>query len=266
MDDTAERNERWYEAIWTRSSKRKYERRLIEEEKLDRISSLIEELNGEQDSCRIHLIRQHDGSAFSGIGGSYGAIGGAPSLLVFLVKESAPDGYAGLGYRGEAVVLEAVSEGLGTCWVSGMFSSEAVARSIEKEEDERIFAVSPLGYSGDRKAFSDRMISGLAGSRRRKPLEQLVDGNVNRWPEWARSAAEAARHAPSAMNRQPWRFRYEGERLSIEPAGSASRNESRRLDCGIALRHLEVGARHVLGASVEVEFVSPPEVAAIRPA
>lgn len=266
MEESIERNERWYEAISLRSSRRKYERRRIEQEKLDRISSLLDELNGGQDSCRVLLLRKHDGSAFSGIGGSYGAIGGAPSLLVFLVNATAPDGYARIGYHGEAVVLEAVSEGLVTCWVSGMFSRDGVAGSIETAANERIVAVSPLGYSGEKKAFSERMLSGLAGSKRRKPLEELVDGDVSRWPEWARSAVEAARLAPSAMNRQPWLFRYGGEALSVEPAGSSSRNASKSLDCGIALRHLEVGARHSLGAPVAIEFSSPPKVAAIRPA
>jgi hypothetical protein len=44
------------------------------------------------------------------------------------------------------------------------------------------------------------------------------------------------------MNRQPWRFRIEGGALVVAYAGSDTPRTSKRLDCGIAMVHAELGA------------------------
>jgi hypothetical protein len=55
---------------------------------------------------------------------------------------------------------------------------------------------------------------------------------------------EAARLAPSAGNRQPWRFSAGSGFVEIGAAGARdSERYSKRLDCGIAMLHLELGAR-----------------------
>jgi hypothetical protein len=167
------------------------------------------------------------------------------------------------------VVLEATSLGLGTCWVSGTFDASAAGRDVVLASGERIVAVSPLGYPREKHAASEKLMSGFAGSRRRKPLEQITAGpDREEWPQWALRAAEAARLAPSALNRQPWLFRFDGEAFTIETAGGSSgsaRDPGRRLDCGIALLHAVIGAAYVLGAQPAVEFLGSPQVARLRP-
>ena len=67
-------------------------------------------------------------------------------------------------------------------------------------------------------------------------------------------ALEAARVAPSAVNRQPWRFTIsDGSILVGLDQSRDTFHVSRRLDCGIAMLHLELGARHS-GASVEWSY------------
>ena len=75
------------------------------------------------------------------------------------------------------------------------------------------------------------------------------------------NALEAARLAPSARNRQPWRFRVRDGAITITEDGRpALPGISKRLDCGIALLHLELGAR-AAGVSGRSELLDPPQVA-----
>jgi hypothetical protein len=81
------------------------------------------------------------------------------------------------------------------------------------------------------------------------------------WPEWTMDVLEATRLSPSAMNRQPWRFHVEVDSVTIatNEAGHDF-NLSKRLDCGIAMLHLEVAALNK-GMHGTWELLETPEVA-----
>ena len=88
----------------------------------------------------------------------------------------------------------------------------------------------------------------MARSHKRKTVDEIAPGGIAGWPDWARASVELARLAPSAVNRQPWRFSLEsgaaGERLVVrvdEP--KEPYKIPKRLDCGIAMAHVEVAAR-----------------------
>ncbi|MGE5591322.1 MAG: nitroreductase family protein [Bacillota bacterium] len=94
-------------------------------------------------------------------------------------------------------------------------------------------------------------------------------GDIYRGPapsEWLSLALEAARLATSAVNRQPWRFVSEGEDVLVEEVVSAwpSGHISRRLDCGIAMLHFELGARRG-GRTGTWTLLSEPRVARFEP-
>ena len=259
-----ENSNEWYQAIFKRHSRRKFSDKSVEAGKLERLDELTNSLNQSAGAARIALVRSHDGSIFSGIRGGYGVIKGAPAYLAFIAQPQAAESYAQLGYIGEAAILEATSLGLGTCWVSGTFDPQAAAADLELAAEERLVAVSPLGYPQSVKSLTEKVMSGFAGSHKRKPMQQICTGEpLSKWPVWAVKAVEAARIAPSAMNRQPWIFHYNGQTLSLETAGSGGGNFSKRLDCGIALRHMEIGAQQVSNQAVSVEFLSAPQVAEI---
>jgi nitroreductase len=265
-----ERNRNWYEAIELRHSRRKYVPTPVEPEKLETLAELIEELNRSSDAWRITLVRSHDEAIFSGIRGGYGIIKGSPSYLAFIGAPEESERHEELGYIGEAAVLEATHLGLGTCWVTGTFDPAAAAKDLDLASSERLFAVSPLGYPRDSYSFTEKVMKRAAGSRSRKPLDELCVGDeLARWPEWARTAAEAARRAPSALNRQPWLFRFEGEELSVEVdakgGGNSRGTASKRLDCGIALRHLVVGAQYSLDAPVSLSPGDARRITGVRP-
>jgi hypothetical protein len=88
-------------------------------------------------------------------------------------------------------------------------------------------------------------------------MEEIARGHC-RWPEWAVWGIEAAQLAPSAMNLQPWRFRYENGAVVVGAAPGLT--GFRRLDCGIAMLHFELGAR-AEGVDGAWEPLEAPDVA-----
>ncbi len=83
----------------------------------------------------------------------------------------------------------------------------------------------------------------MARSKKRKCIEELAPGIGSSWPEWAVAAVETARLAPSAVNRQPWRFRLDGGGLVVaKDSAFETPKVAKRLDCGIAMLHAELGA------------------------
>jgi nitroreductase len=187
-----------------------------------------------------------------------------PAYIAMIGENDNPHIYEAIGYFGEYVILTATSLGLGTCWVSGTFRSEAVAKSLNLESDrEKVYAVSPLGYSG-RSGLMERMTKTLIRSSYRKPLEELILPEslaTEEWPEWVGHSLNVARMAPSAVNRQPWRFSVSSS--SIKVSMIDPKNVTQRLDCGIAMLHMELGALST-GVSVHWRHLESPEVAELR--
>jgi hypothetical protein len=123
--------------------------------------------------------------------------------------------------------------------------------------------VTPIGYAADALTFVEKTMKAFVKSGRRKSLEELVVSGTFQ-EEWQRSALESTRLAPSAVNRQPWRFRLEPGAVGVtmDEAGPGG-VEAKRLDCGIAMLHLELGARSA-GVEGSWEFSDDPGVAVFR--
>jgi hypothetical protein len=83
-------------------------------------------------------------------------------------------------------------------------------------------------------------------------------------PHWVKSALDAARLAPSAVNRQPWRFYIEPDSITVSMDNpSFNLGISKRLDCGIAMLHIEVAALDNM-VKGEWQFLENPNVARYR--
>jgi len=162
-------------------------------------------------------------------------------------------------------VLEATALGLQTCWVGGFFSRSALQEVITLSPDERALAVSPVGHASEQRPFAERLMRGTARASKRKPLTEIAPGIDGSWPAWAHAAVECARLAPSAINRQPWRFRMENGALVLGSSGPEIPAVTKALDCGIAMLHAELGARGagVLGTWSDVTV--GPDIARFTP-
>jgi nitroreductase len=248
----------WYPAIFERHSRRSYSSRPVEGEKLERLCAVCRDFKPFP-GARAELVLNPPAHVFKGLVGRYGGVNGAVHYMAFIGDMDAPHVQEAAGFMGEGIILEATALGLDTCWVGGFFRPEAVGRDVSLAGSERVLSITPVGYGVAQKDLSERLLTSLVRSHRRKPLVELVlEGKPSGWTE---KALEAARLAPSARNRQPWRFGIEKNAVVVSEDKTRSMSSiSKRLDCGIAMLHLELGAR-AADAAGRWELLASPRVA-----
>lgn len=253
----------WYVAIGQRRSRRQYDMRPVEPELLERMERVCT-LFRPYPEARALLVPRPADEVVRGVVGSYGKVRGAPAYVALVGDLRSPYVHERAGYTGEAVVLEATSLGLSTCWVGGFFRPQVAGRLLGIRESERVLAVIPFGYPGGR-TWEEAVLTGVVRSHCRKPLADMVEPAVETWwPPWVKVALEAARLAPSAVNRQPWHFTVDRDGITVSVTGVGDTwGIARRLDCGIAMLHLEVGALSQ-GVRGVWERLPPPQVARFR--
>lgn len=252
----------WASAIATRRSVRTFTGRPVGPGVLAAIRDFCSGLPGGS-VARVALAEEVPAELFTGvIVGSYGRVIGARAALIVIGKPQARSVQECMGYLGEATLLQATAMGLGTCWVAGSFKRDIASRLAVLAEDEEIFAVSPVGYAEERPRRGERLLKAAVRASRRKPITDVAPGfDSERWPDWAAEGARLARIAPSAANRQPWRFDLEPGAVTVSAVErGVDGSISRLLDVGIAMLHFEVGAR-LMGASGVWQLLEPPGVA-----
>ena len=253
-------------AVARRHSRRTFAATPIDSAALEAVAVACEQFQPFGDA-RTVLVRDSGADIFKGIVGSYGKVTGAPHVLVFIGDTRAPFADQHVGYTGEAVILEATAQGLSTCWIGGFFDATRASALVSLKPGERILAVSPLGHAAETTSVTERSMVRMAGSSGRKSLETVAPGDRSGWPEWAVAAAETARLAPSAVNRQPWRFRYEPAGLTVSADSPRETPKvTKRLDCGIAMLHAELGAFAYGVTGSWVDLQSGLDVARFEPA
>ncbi|MFC1920377.1 nitroreductase family protein [Chloroflexota bacterium] len=254
---------RWYLAIEKRRSRRRYIEENLKSSQLKRIQSLCNDFQPFP-SARAVLVKESPDDVFKGIIGSYGLIRGAKSFIAFIGNVRSPYVQEQVGYTGEGIMLQAEVMNLNTCWVGGFFRRDMVSSLVDMEKNEQVFAITPIGYAVEEPTFGEKLITGFGWTHKRKPLSKMVIGlKDTEWPEWMKSSLQAARLAPSAVNRQPWRFIADEKSITVAVNDKSLKREtqiSKRLDCGIAMLHIEVAALNS-GISGHWEFLDPPGVA-----
>lgn len=233
----------WTAAMFIRRSRRRYDDRPAEAGSLASLAEVAEGFRP-YDDARVVVLPRSPEDLFTGIIGSYGRVRGAHSAMVFLGRGDAVGLDNHVGYVSEALVLEATALGLGTVWVGGGIDRRRAQGLVDLGADERVFGASPLGAPVAETGVLGRSKREVPTLDRRKPLLTIAPTLSDAWPAWARAAVEHARWAPSAVNRQPWRFAYQDGGLVVRVVGSEmGAHVTRRLDAGIAMLHAELGAR-----------------------
>jgi len=217
-----------YNAIWKRTSVRKYNEKHIEKNKMDALRISISKLN-EISGLTMEFIEISDSfhtfKAFS--------FKNVRSVISVKGKTDDPDLYEKCGYYGERIVLEATALGLGTCWVAATFNKKC--SSLNVRGNETIVCGIPVGYGAEEMSTSAEIPD--APYRKTKSVSEYLGGNTN-VPEWVTSAMKAVQFAPTAMNSQKTRFSYADGKLSAEaPTGKLS-----TVDFGITKLHFELAA------------------------
>jgi len=213
-------------------------------------------------NARSCLVTESVKGVFRGIVGSYGKIKDTLAFIAFIGNMDSASVQEEVGYTGEGVILEATALGLNICWVAGFFKPESVASLVEIKSNERVLAVTPVGYARRFESLEEKLMTGFGRTHRRLPVSRLISGlRQGALPEWVRASIQAARLAPSAMNRQPWGFDVEdGSIIVYVRTGGPEFSVSKRLDCGIAMLHIEVAAMSC-GVRGEWQFLKAPQVA-----
>jgi len=255
----------WHAAIYHRRSRRNYDSTDLEPDLLSRMQEICRDFRPFS-QARAKLVTQSLDEIFKGVIGHYGKIKGAPALIALVGTMDDPYIQEKVGYLGEGIILEATGIGLATCWVGGFFRPKVAASIVGTNENERVLAVTPIGHAIKDFSPQERIMTGFGRSHRRKPLAELVTGlEQAEWPHWMKSALDAAALAPSAINRQPWRFYTEPDSITVSVYSSKYLSKleygvSKRLDCGIAMLHIEVAALDC-GVRGRWEFLEAPKVA-----
>lgn len=193
---------------------------------------------------------------------SYGVIRGAS--VWFLVGHLPDDKASALsaGYAMERIVLECMREGLGTCWLGGTFKASTFPDARRFPAGVKLKEVVPVGYPAAKGGLLNSMMRAMAGSSRRKPMEELFSESHAGQPvgpdsHW-RKALEYMRLAPSSTNSQPWRaVIMDDGRVDFF---STKSGDMAMVDMGIGLCHFHLGAEEsgLKGAFREMENIPSP--------
>ncbi|MFC1902975.1 nitroreductase family protein, partial [Chloroflexota bacterium] len=161
---------RWYPAIEKRRSRRHFDAgRPIEPDKLSALDRVCKRFVPFP-STRSCLVIESVKDVFRGIVGSYGKIKHAPAFIAFVGNMDSPSVQEDVGYTGEGVVLEATALGLNTCWVAGFFNPKSVASLVEIKSNERVLAVTPVGYTRRFESLEEKLMTGFGRTHRRLPV------------------------------------------------------------------------------------------------
>jgi hypothetical protein len=253
---------RWYAAVAGRRSRRAYDGAGLDPivaRSLDEVACSFRPYP----DTRVVFVADPPEGLFSGVLGSYGRVNGARAALVFLEDSRSSTAEEHCGYTGEGLVLEARALGLDTCWIAGTFSPGVATKLVDLEPGEVVRAVSPVGHALVKPSSAEKLLYGAERKKSRRSLDEIAPGHET-WPAWAIEGLTAARIAPSAVNRQPWRFRYENGAVTVSAHGIDAPKYRPRLDCGIAMLHFELGARSA-GVDGAWTALGAPDVARWEP-
>ena len=213
------------DAIEKRFSVRGYTGESLDGEKIEKIKFLINKYN-EQSGLDIQFVE--DGSkAFDSARKTYGMFRNVRSVIVFKGKAELEHLDEKAGFYGEALLLDLVDMGLGTCWVGGTFDKE----SFSCPENERIVIVMTVGEYQKQNMKEKFILAQL--HKKRKAWETRIDADTD-IPDWVKEGIEAVVLAPSAVNSQKPHFNYRNGELSVNIPDDHSMT---KVDLGIAKYH-----------------------------
>lgn len=246
-----------FEIMQKRYSVRNYNSREIEKGKLQKMKDYFDENRkgplGSDVRFEIVDATDYEQAELKKLG-TYGLIKGPRVFIAGAVKKS-ETAMEDFGYCMEKNILLATDLGLGTCWLGGALNRSTFALKLNAGTDELIPAVTPLGYTGDKKTFTENLVRMAIGSKnRKKPEELFFDKSVDTplGPDSSgqySKALAAVRMAPSASNKQPWRIiKDSGNTWYFFIKENAAYNNAfkdikiQNVDMGIAMCHFELAA------------------------
>jgi nitroreductase len=202
-----------YEAILARRSVRRYDEARPDELTLARVRDIVFTVQPLIPSNRyeVRLHQVTPGNDLVAALGAYGRFVNPPCyLLPYMLGERHV--LADLGYRAEQIAVRLTMMGLGSCFIGCLGREKAVRANFRLAHDGRVGALLVFGRPSG--GLAGRAANALvrigAGATKKLPAVRIFFhdsfANPSAPPADLGPIIEAARHAPSAVDAQPWRF------------------------------------------------------------
>ncbi len=189
-----------YQAIFQRSSVRKYRMEPISDELLTRIGSFYEQIDPLFPGIETEIGIVENVAGRHLCRGFFGLM--APYYLT-IYSENRDRSEMNAGYIGEQISLYMLTLGIGSCFLGAV----SLAGTPKHRSDKELVIVMAFGFPATR-------LTRRVEDAKRLPIRDLCVYK-DQPKSWMTEVIEAARLAPSAMNRQPWRFVVVGSRIHI---------------------------------------------------
>lgn len=211
-----------YQAILMRRSVRRYDRTPLDEPTLAQVRAIVAGVRPLVPGNQFHaLLRELPPGAdpVRELGG-YGRIVNPPHYLVpYVVGER--HALTDLGCRAEQIAVRLAAMGIGSCFIGCLGREEAVRARFGLPEGARIAAL--LTFGRPARGAGGRTVNSLmraaVGASKKRPIPSIFFAETFDRPalppQPIAPLIEAARHAPSAVNAQPWRFLWHGGQLHL---------------------------------------------------
>jgi nitroreductase len=176
----------FYDVIKSRKSIRKYTAKKVPDDVLDRILEAARWAPSWANRQCWRYIVVDDPALMPGIVSGIAMTWGAPMFIVACADPANSGHKNGMDYylvdvaiSMEHLVLAAAAEGLGTCWMGGMFDEAAVKKTLSIPENMKVVAITPLGYPevNALKGLLGTAMRSAVGAGSRKPLGEIVFKN-----------------------------------------------------------------------------------------
>jgi len=210
--------DRMLETVKRRRSTRTFIDTPLRQEDIDKIKAYLETdilLEGPFGrSFRIEFLQTGAMNENAKIG-TYGYLKNPQGFLVGMAENNKMTLFE-IAYTFEGLVLYLTSEGIGTCWLGGIFNQDDVRASTYVSDDEIVPAITPLGYKSEKKHFMGKVAKFVLKPHKRRPVDEIAwVGNFDHpFTDESHHLYQAIYYgtlAPNAQNKQSWRILVSNE-------------------------------------------------------
>lgn len=203
------------ELIYKRKSHRKYSDKELSEEILNKIIEYSKTLKSLDNKIKtdIKIVSKKEVTTILPWKSPY---------YIEIFSEEKDNHLMNVGFKYQQLDLYIQSLGLGSCWI-GMGKPS----NNKKYNNMKFIIMFSLGYSEEEKKYREKF--------KRKDILEISDIEDK--------ALEGARHAPSAVNGQPWYFVHEDNKIHVyrekqNTLKNVMYGYMNKIDIGIALSHI----------------------------
>lgn len=226
------------EFLRSRHSVRKYSQEPLPEELVKKIEAEITMVNTHEAGMHFRLVCG-DSKPFEGFRASYGFFSGVKNYIAVVVDPSFPDTYERAGYFSQQIVMEAVSSGLGTCYVGGTFDVSKVPVNLRAGEE--ILYLITLGYPAHVRQTPIGSLAMKIMHRHDKAPEDfyvtsdgIILATAKQSCPWLMDGLAGLASAPSSLNKQPVRIFARRDNGALEICAKVENpNPKSLIDLGI---------------------------------